>query len=98
MKVADDQHENLKIHFEACHNFIKEALSTGSGILVHCSAGISRSPTIVISFVMIEKRMTFKQAYQFVKEKRSVVCPNVGFQGQLKKYEDELRNTKCTLQ
>ena len=31
--------------------------------------------------------MTFKQAFDFVRARRSIVCPNDGFQKELKRYE-----------
>ena len=49
---------NLRQHFEACHEFIKKALDQGGRVLVHCYAGISRSATIVISFLMKDRNMT----------------------------------------
>ena len=37
---------------EAAFGFIEEARQKGAGILVHCVSGISRSPTIVIAYLM----------------------------------------------
>jgi len=31
--------------------------------------------------------MTFKQAIDYVRSKRSIICPNEGFQKELKRYE-----------
>lgn len=36
---------------------------------------------------MYKKCWTFKKAIEFVREKRSIVCPNLGFEMQLKDYE-----------
>ena len=35
--------------------------------------------------------MTFKQALEYVRSKRAVVCPNYGFQNELKKYEQTIK-------
>ena len=35
--------------------------------------------------------MSFQHALGYVRSKRSVVCPNYGFQNELKKYELQLR-------
>lgn len=65
------------------NEFIDSALSIGS-ILVHCSMGISRSPTIVIAFVMMKFKYPFSKAYNLVRKKRPIICPNFGFTFQLK--------------
>ncbi|ETO25324.1 hypothetical protein RFI_11810, partial [Reticulomyxa filosa] len=46
-------------------------------ILVHCEHGISRSTTIVISYLMKKHKWTFNQALDFVVQKRPQVEPNV---------------------
>lgn len=35
--------------------------------------------------------MTFKQALDYVRSKRSIVCPNDGFQKELKRYETTIK-------
>lgn len=42
---------------------------------------------------MSTKKMSFHQGLNFVRKKRSVVCPNLGFELQLKKYENNLANS-----
>jgi len=46
---------------------------------VHCYAGVSRSATIVIAYLMAEMNMGFMDAFSFTKSKRFVVFPNFGF-------------------
>ena len=62
-------------HFEEAYKFIDDALKKGN-VLVHCAAGISRSTTFVLVYLMKGENMTFKQALDYVKSKRSIVCPN----------------------
>ena len=59
-------------------------------ILVHCSAGMSRSPTIVAAFLMKRRQMTLMQALKQIVDVRPQVCPNPGFIQQLKDLEIEL--------
>jgi len=44
--------ENLSKYFLACNKFIKGALEQGGTVFVHCYAGVSRSATIVIAYLM----------------------------------------------
>jgi len=59
-------------------------------VLVHCSGGVSRSPTTVIAYLMYKNRWSLRQSFLFVKEKRSGIKPNPGFMKQLMQYEMEL--------
>ncbi|XP_063972378.1 dual specificity protein phosphatase 19 [Diachasmimorpha longicaudata] len=56
-------------------------------ILVHCNAGISRSATIVIAYLMREENLNFQEALDKVKRIRPCVRPNEGFVKQLKEIE-----------
>ncbi len=48
-------------------------------IKIKCGAGVSRSSTIVIAYLIWKKKLSFEEAFNFVKENRSVICPNSGF-------------------
>lgn len=65
--------------------------SPTDGVLVHCHAGMSRSATFVIAYIMWKLKMGFREAIEFVTKKRSVVSPNGGFIGQLILWEKLLR-------
>jgi atypical dual specificity phosphatase len=62
-------------------------------ILVHCSAGISRSPTVVAAYLMKHEGMTLKAALGHIVRVRPQVSPNAGFLKQLKEMEMELFGT-----
>ena len=53
---------------------------------MHCYAGVSRSSTIVISFLMKKLNWSFKKALDYVRKKRWVINPNPGFVRQLKSF------------
>lgn len=92
---ADDtQKQNLLEYFDQAYSFISQAIENNERVLVHCVAGISRSPAIVISFLMRYGHMKMNDAYEFVKTKRSIVSPNLNFMGQLLQYEKKLNEEK----
>jgi len=79
----------LDRHFDACSAFISEGLSKGS-VLVHCKAGQSRSPTVVISHLMRKEGWAADRALRFVQGRRPSVHPNIGFMEQLRGLEVRL--------
>merc|ERR1719150_2761689 len=90
--VADDNGlQNLRQFFEEAFEFIDLAKSNSSGVLIHCQAGISRSPTIAVAYLMKYYPMAMSDAYKFVKTKRSIISPNLNFMGQLWEFEQGLR-------
>jgi dual specificity phosphatase 12 len=58
INVADASSSSLIRHFPAAISFIKEGISAG-GVLVHCHAGVSRSSSCVIAYLMQDKGFTF---------------------------------------
>ena len=60
-------------------DFIDEGLAGGGGVLVHCYAGMSRSPTCVIAYLMAVKGLTLDHAWDYVKDIRDIARPNPGF-------------------
>ena len=60
-------------------------------LLVHCEVGVSRSPSLVIAWLMKTERMSFFDAVSHVRSKRFQVLPNIGFASQLQRLEHELQ-------
>ncbi|CAF1059248.1 unnamed protein product [Adineta ricciae] len=90
ISADDTQKQNLLNYFDEAYQFIHQAITRHEKVLVHCVAGISRSPAIVISFLMRYAQMNLNDAYNYVKMKRSIVSPNLNFMGQLLQYEKQL--------
>ncbi|KPM11315.1 dual specificity protein phosphatase 3-like protein, partial [Sarcoptes scabiei] len=74
--------ENITRCFEEANNFIDDCLRNGGKILIHCLAGVSRSATITIAYLMMRHAMTLEEAIKEVKQNRRI-CPNEGFLRQL---------------
>uniref|UniRef100_A0A8C9FS32 protein-tyrosine-phosphatase n=1 Tax=Pavo cristatus TaxID=9049 RepID=A0A8C9FS32_PAVCR len=90
LPATDSNKQNLRQYFEEAFEFI--AHQCGKGLLIHCQAGVSRSATIVIAYLMKHTRMTMTDAYKFVKGKRPIISPNLNFMGQLLEFEEDLNN------
>lgn len=67
----------------------------GGGTLVHCAAGMSRSPALVMAYLMRYRGVTLQRAHHWVQESRPYIRLNAGFWEQLLQYEKRLygRNT-----
>ncbi|KAM7372499.1 hypothetical protein PAMP_009663 [Pampus punctatissimus] len=74
---------------QALH-FIDAAMSSGASVLVHCAAGISRSPALAVAYIMYSLGMDLDHAYRFVKERRPSISPNFNFLGQLQHFQGTL--------
>ena len=67
-------------------------------MLVHCQAGISRSPTIVIAYLMKKHNLKFNEAYNKVRDLRPIIAPNLIFMSQLMDYDAKLESLKSVNQ
>ncbi|XP_048579996.1 dual specificity protein phosphatase 10 isoform X2 [Nematostella vectensis] len=92
IQINDSYQEDIGQHFDEAIAFIDEARSRGSSVLVHCHAGVSRSATVTVAYVMQHLGLSLNEAYQFVKEKRPTISPNLNFMGHLLKYEKNKKN------
>lgn len=90
--VRDTWNQNLQSFFSDAFEFIELARKSDSRVLVHCTAGISRSSAIVIAYIMRAFAMSLSHAYSFVKSKRQIISPNLDFMGELRDFEVRLRN------
>ncbi|CAF0837725.1 unnamed protein product [Brachionus calyciflorus] len=95
ISVNDCPNEDLVQYFDEAFNFIDEAKSKNSKVLVHCQAGVSRSPTIVIAYLMKMQNFKAIEAYQKIKEIRPIIAPNIVFMNQLFNFEKKLDMIKA---
>lgn len=69
----------------------------GGRVFVHCQAGISRSATICLAYLMRTNRVKLDEAFEFVKQRRSIISPNFSFMGQLLQFESQvLASSTCS--
>ena len=95
--IADAPQSDLGVHFLKVASVIEKEKNKGGKTLVHCVAGISRSATLCIAYLMKYHEMDLRKAYYHVKEKRPVIHPNPGFFRQLIVFEKHLYNNKSTV-
>jgi protein-tyrosine phosphatase len=72
LNIDDEPNFPINNYFDETHQFINDAKNNNSNILIHCRSGHSRSPTIVISYIMKFHGLTFDDAYQLVNNKRKI--------------------------
>ncbi len=87
VKMSDKPTFDLTTHLEPALEFIHVALNSSGKVLVHCYAGISRSASIVIAYLIRHKKMTLSEALNLCQSKRTQVQPNIGFMTKLKLFE-----------
>jgi len=91
LEIEDNLNTKISPHFNKVIGWIETEHQAGGKILINCRAGVSRSATLVIAYLMkIYPAWNFKQAYEFVKSKREIISPNLSFIVQLQEFEDDL--------
>ncbi|KPA82266.1 putative dual specificity protein phosphatase [Leptomonas pyrrhocoris] len=88
--VDDIPGADIRTSFREAVGFIEESQQKKSGCLVHCFAGLSRSATTVIAYLMMRKNMRLDEAYLVAKKGRPAILPNKGFFDQLVELDHEL--------
>lgn len=90
--VQDDKKENISAYFDEVTAKLEEVHLKGKGAaVVHCMVGVSRSASFVLAYLMRYHQMSLEQAFRFVKQRRSVINPNLGFLEQLAQFELQCR-------
>ncbi len=91
INIHDTPSTNIYDYFDTYSNIVKRILTNPKAqILIHCHAGISRSPTLIIAILAKLQGLNVQSAWDFVKSKRCCVKPNEGFKDQLLRWNDEL--------
>lgn len=83
LHLWDLEHQSLKSSLEPSYAFIQKAVSNSGIVLIHCNAGISRSSSILIYYLMRTNRWKFFQTLTYVQKLYPKANPNTGFGNQL---------------
>lgn len=78
--LYDDEDEPIQRFFKESTRFIDRHIRAGRNVLVHCHAGISRSVTLVIHYMMVMRGFQSPQvALDHIRRVRPHANPNPGF-------------------
>ncbi|KAM9476328.1 dual specificity protein phosphatase 2 [Clarias gariepinus] len=90
LRVEDSMAADIRVLFPQAIHFIDSVKESGGRVLVHCQAGISRSATICLAYLIHARRVRLNEAFEFVKRRRQVISPNLAFMGQLLQFETDV--------
>ncbi|XP_054285894.1 dual specificity protein phosphatase 19 [Macrosteles quadrilineatus] len=74
---------DMNIVFDECTRIINDEIKSKGVIYVHCNAGVSRSASVIIAYLMKTERIHYLTAYERLKMIRPCIKPNEGFITQL---------------
>lgn len=77
--IDDSENEDISLHFNESIQFIENNTAQGRLVFVHCQMGISRSPSIVLAYLMKKWHKNCFDVLKFVRGKREDVRPNTTF-------------------
>ena len=90
LHVYDTPTERISQYFDSVADKIETVRLNGGRVLVHCIAGVSRSVTLLIAYLLKYRQMNLKEAFHHVRGKRPIISPNNGFWMQIIAYERQL--------
>ena len=97
--ITDDEHQGevMGTILHEAADFIESGLQSGGKVLVHCAAGISRSASVVLGWMVLHRGLTLRAAFEQLFSARPCVWPNEGFMAALSALEVETRGGASTL-
>ena len=77
LPITDDKSDaKTESQFRKGASTLNRWITAGHKVIVHCYAGISRSVSTVLAYLMIYKGLTYDQAYDLVKKGRPELNPH----------------------
>ena len=81
--ISDEISASITPYLSTSINFIKKAHEENGCVLSHCEKGLSRSVSIVIAYLISEKKMSYRSALNKTLEVRPHTQPNPKFTKEL---------------
>eukprot|EP00026_Physarum_polycephalum_P001048 Phypoly_transcript_01049.p1 GENE.Phypoly_transcript_01049~~Phypoly_transcript_01049.p1 ORF type:complete len:1112 (+),score=220.65 Phypoly_transcript_01049:278-3613(+) len=94
LKLHDENSQDILATLPRVFDFIRDALAHKGTVLIHSHKGISRSIALCIAYVMESQDLTYFEAFLYVRNRRYIAAPNLGFVEQLRKWHSEKRKIK----
>ncbi|KAJ3228790.1 hypothetical protein HDU81_005884 [Chytriomyces hyalinus] len=88
--IEDTPAAPIRWILEKCCEVLEAARVLGENVLVHCHAGVSRSSTIVLAYLMRWRRFTLYESWLLTYKARPIIRPNEGFSRALQELEYEM--------
>ncbi len=82
--MEDDKYSGFEGDLQTAVRTLDTWISEGRTILVHCVAGMSRSPTVLMAWMILCKRKSFDEAWRHIANRRPIIRPNDYFMKCLK--------------
>lgn len=86
IKIKDDGTQSMRLAFGPAVRFIAANLVRGA-VLVHCQGGMSRSPAMIMAYLLIERGLSLPEAAETVLLARPAVKPRPRFLEDLRELE-----------
>jgi len=90
LALLDHEDYVIRDYFDETNDFLDLAIRGGGKVMVHCKGGVSRSVSIVIAYLIRFQKFHFDEALSVIRSHRPIAHPNVGFQKQLREYENSI--------
>lgn len=85
--ILDAPDVELLPHVKIVSTFISHVENVNGRVLVHCIAGVSRSVSLILMYMISAHKICLLNAYNHIKSLRGFIHPNDGFKAQLAKFE-----------
>lgn len=95
--VQDNANAKIGHLLRPAANFIAKALDAGKPVLVHCKAGICRSATVIIAYLLMHRRDlvgSVGDALALVREARPCAFPREEFMAACERLDAEVKHIK----
>lgn len=84
--IKDELNTNIIEFMNKTNEIIENSILNNEKILVHCCAGVSRSASIVILYIMKYKKLNLYDSYLYVQNLRPKIFPNESFRLKMAQY------------
>lgn len=89
--LRDIPHDKISDYFLSTFNFIEKALTDrGAHVVVCCDDGQSRSPALVLAYLIRKNKQSLKECFLSLREKKKGISPNNGYMSQLLDLDKEI--------